>query len=62
MLKTYHIEYLFTGGERHLKTTNIDEFACFLDQALCNPHCIQSTIKIYTEEKSYERIDIFSRN
>ena len=50
-MKTYHIEYLFTGGERHLKTTSIDEFACFLDKALCDPHVILPTIKIYTEEK-----------
>jgi hypothetical protein len=50
MIKVYHIEYLFTGGERYLKTTSIDEFSRFLELAIDNEYCIQSTIKIYTEE------------
>lgn len=51
MIKTYHIEYLFTGGERHLKTTDIVEFALFLDELLELNIGFPETIKIYTEEK-----------
>lgn len=50
MVKTYNIEYLFTGGERHLQTENIQVFAAYLDDILINEHTIQGTIKIYTEE------------
>lgn len=51
MVKTYHLEYLFTGGERHLKTENIFYFAQLLDEILLREDVIQGTIKIYTEEK-----------
>lgn len=54
-MKTYHIEYWFTGGQHHLQTNRIDEFASFLDQAICNPHTLLHTIKIYTEEKDANR-------
>lgn len=50
MKKIYHLQYLFTGGERHLKTENITVFASQLDEVLLNPHLIQGTIKIHTEE------------
>lgn len=50
MVKTYHIEYLFTGGERHLKTDNIFYFNELLFEILLREDVIQGTIKIYTEE------------
>jgi len=55
MLKTYNIEYLHIGGERHLQTDNIMVFAAYLDDVLINEHVIQGTINIYTEEKKDDK-------
>ena len=50
MKKLYDISYEWTGGERSIQTTSIDELSRWLDEAIENPHVIQSSIKLSTTE------------
>lgn len=50
MKKTFNISYTFTGGERHLQYTEWKDFVDAINRLDEDPHVIQSSIKVTTEE------------